>query len=87
MVYYLYFLSAVYCLFVWPINRVLGFSRETLVAVITDIDGREWQRRHSSQRGGIPDHPRASTSDDVECFFSMAFGQNVTVKDHTSSHT
>ena len=54
------------------------------MAVITDIEGREWRRRHSSQRGGIPDHPRASTSDDVECFFSMArdaFGQNFTVKE------
>ena len=45
------------------------------MAVITDIEGREWRRRHSSQRGGIPDHPRASTSDDVECMARDAFGQ------------
>ena len=25
-----------------PINNILGFSRETLVAVITNIEGREW---------------------------------------------
>ena len=49
-----------------PISDVLGFSKETLVAVVVNIEGREWRRRmHKSE------HPRASTSDDVKCFFSM----------------
>ena len=66
-----------------PINNVLGFSRETLVAVIANIEGREWSRRNSANTGRKPEHPRASTSDDVECFFSMmrdAIGQNFTTK-------
>ena len=53
------------------------------MAVITNIEGREWRRRHTSERGGEAEHPRASTSDDVECLFSMArdaFGQNFTTK-------
>ena len=40
-----------------PINNVLGFSRETLLAVITNIEGREWKRRLTT---GIPENPRAS---------------------------
>lgn len=66
-----------------PINNVLGFSRETLVAVVTNIEGREWRRLCNNERGNIPEHPRASTSDDVECFFSMMrdiIGHNFTSK-------
>ena len=54
-----------------PINNILGFSRETLVAVITNIEGREWCRRYCAGMARKPEHPRASTTDDVECFFSM----------------
>ena len=64
-----------------PISNILGFSRETLVAVITNIEGREWGRR--LRKLSKPEHPRASTSDDVECFFSMmrdSIGQNFTTK-------
>ncbi len=42
--------------------HVLGFSRETLLAVITNIERRRLQDAPS-------EHPRAS--DNVECFFSM----------------
>ena len=64
-----------------PINNVLGFSRETLLAVITNIEGREWSRRLNKL--GKAENPRASTSDDVECLFSMmrdAIGQHFTAK-------
>ena len=64
-----------------PIDNVLGFSRETLAAVICNIEGREWCRR--SNQLGKPEHPRASTTDDVECFFSMmrdAIGRNFTAQ-------
>ena len=64
-----------------PINHILGFSRETLVAMITNIEGREWCRRLN--RLGKAENPRSSTSDDVECFFSMmrdALGQDFTSK-------
>ena len=52
-----------------------------MAAVITNIEGREWVRRLNLD--GAPEHPRASTSDDVECFFSMlrdAIGLNFTTK-------
>ena len=63
-----------------PVSNVLGFSRETLVAVTTNIESREWRRRsdHST-----PEHPRSGTSDDVECFFSVmrdTVGKNFTTK-------
>ena len=57
------------CSLMLPIKNVLGFSKETLAAVITNVEGREWCRRMRCT--GSPEHPRASTSDDVECFFSM----------------
>ena len=66
------------------LNNVCGFSRETLVAVITNIEGHEWRRRETLNRGGKAEHPRASSTDDVECFFSMmrdTLGQNFSTKE------
>ncbi|XP_078621591.1 uncharacterized protein LOC144887927 isoform X2 [Branchiostoma floridae x Branchiostoma japonicum] len=55
------------------INRfgrgVLGWSRETLIAVTTNIESMEL-RRSESATIGYEEHPRASTTDDVECFFA-----------------
>ena len=69
-------------IFYRSLSGILGFSRETLVAMITNIEGREWHRRECSNENRHLEHPRASSSDDVECFFSMmrdAIGQNFTV--------
>jgi len=66
-----------------PINSILGFTKETLVAVITNRERRKCWRQHFCKRSNKPEHPRASTSDDVECFFSMmrnAIGLNITAK-------
>lgn len=49
--------------------------------MICNIEGREWGRR--SDRLKKPEHPRSSTSDDVECFFSImrdCIGRNFTVQ-------
>ena len=65
------------------LSNVLGFSKETLVALVTNIEGREWQRRQIAN-GRLPEHPRASSTDDVECFFSImrdAVGRNFTTKE------
>ena len=65
-------------------SGVLGFSRETLSAVITNIEGREWHRRECSNSDTSVEHPRASSSDDVECFFSMmrySIGRKFTTKE------
>ena len=62
----------------------LGFQRKLLVqSLYTNIEGREWRRRHATERSNRPEHPRASTSDDVECLFSImrdAIGLNFTAK-------
>ena len=56
-----------------------GFSRETLIAVTTDIESRERRRIANMEDGLPPEHPRANTTDDVECFFSM-------LRDHVGKH-
>ena len=64
-----------------PITNILGWSRETLVAVICNIEGREWRRRNS--QGRPAENPRASTTDDVECMFSImrdVISRNFTTK-------
>ena len=66
------------------LSTVLGFSRETLIALVTNIEGREWQRRECAINKESLEHPRASTTDDVECFFIMmrdSIGQNFTIKE------
>ena len=73
----LYYQSDPFSLVFRPINNILGFSRETLVAVTTNIEGREWRRRMMNERGNNAEHPRASTSDG---FMRDAIGQNITVK-------
>ena len=55
-----------------------------LVALTTNIESREWRRRDLSNESSPPEHPRASTTDDVECFFSVArdmVGKSFTVRD------
>jgi len=50
---------------------VRGFTRETTTALLTTIESIEWKREYAN-KGLVPvEHPRASTTDDVECFFSM----------------
>ena len=66
------------------LSNVLGFSKETLVAVITNIEGKEWHRGECANKNRPLEHPRASSTDDVECFFSLmrdSIGQNFTVKE------
>ena len=52
-----------------------------LSALVADIETREWRRCFSDSLG--PEHPHSSTTDDVECFFSVIndmVGANFTVK-------
>lgn len=50
------------------VDSIKSFTRETLSAVIVDIKSRDWQQHYNKQKGIPTEHPRASTSDDVECF-------------------
>ena len=54
-----------------PVNCIRGFSRETLNAMVANIEGREFRRCYLASRNLPPEHPRACTTDDVECFFSV----------------
>ena len=57
-----------------------GFTREVVTALAADIETREWRRCNITQG---PENPRASTTDDVECFFSIMrdqIGLNFTLK-------
>ena len=53
------------------------------MALITNIKGRGWLQREVACGNRNKEHPRASTTDGVECFFSMMrdnIGQNFTSK-------
>ncbi|XP_072044001.1 uncharacterized protein [Amphiura filiformis] len=51
-----------------PLDTVCGLSRETFIGVTGNIDSQELRRTEGKQ----PEHPRSSTTDDVECFFSLS---------------
>lgn len=60
-----------------------GFTREVLIALAANIETREWRRTSNKANGIPPEHPRSSTTDDVECFFSVLrdnVGKNFTMK-------
>ena len=62
------FVFMIICILYRPIGGIQGFTRETVIAESTNIEGREFHRRKIAELGGTPDNPRASTTDDVECF-------------------
>ncbi len=50
-------------------NRIRGLSYQTLIEVTAAIESAE-QRRHLNPYYGS-EHPRASSTDDVEAFFAL----------------
>ena len=66
-----FYLQNVLCIPSRPVQGVRGFTRETLSAVIVDIESRKWRLHYNNKRHIPPENPRTSTSDDVECFFSV----------------
>ena len=50
-------------------NNIRGFTRETFVELTTNIVDQEERRKQNDRYG--PEHPRASTTDDVEMLFGM----------------
>ena len=53
-----------------PIKGICGFSRETVIAVTTNIESTEFRRRQNDTYG-YEEHPRAGSTDDVEAFFAL----------------
>ena len=46
-------------------------SWETVIALTTTIESGEWVRRRYANSHHEPEHPRAASTDDVECLFSV----------------
>ena len=62
-------------------DDIRGFTRELFVEVTTNIESQELRRAQNRFLG--PEHPRAATSDDVECFISILhykLGRKFTLK-------
>ena len=53
------------------VSSICGFTRETLNAMIANIEGREFRRMLLATHNMPFEHPRACSTDDVECFFSV----------------
>ena len=54
------------------------------MALAADIEIREWRCKYNAENGIPPEHPRASTTDDVESFFSVlrdTVGKDFTLKE------
>ena len=60
-----------------------GFTRETLIAMSANLETRQSRRTYLTSHGLPAEHPRSSTTDDVECFFSVlrdTVGKDFTLK-------
>ncbi|KXJ25564.1 Transposon Tf2-6 polyprotein [Exaiptasia diaphana] len=62
----IYFLNAIS-----PIKVIQGLRRETVIGLVANIKSQELQRREYHQKHIPPEHPRASTTDDVEGFIGV----------------
>ena len=60
---------AIIILFYRSTKGIRGFSRETLSALIVEIESHGWCREFNNLNK-IPPDPRASTTVDVECFLA-----------------
>ena len=66
-----------------PLNNVWGFTRETLIALAANLETRRYHHEFNLANGIPVEHPRSSTTDDVECFFSIlrdTVGKDFTLK-------
>ncbi|CAB4021403.1 Hypothetical predicted protein [Paramuricea clavata] len=53
------------------IKGICGFTRELIVGLIANLESREIQRQEYLERSLPPEHPRASSGDDVEGFVAL----------------
>ena len=54
-----------------PLKGICGFTREILVGLVANLESRELRRRENLARKLPPEHPRSSSTDDVEGQFSL----------------
>lgn len=65
-----------------PIKGIQAFTREIFVALIANCESLEIRWAEYLERGLPPEHPRASSTDDVEGFFAHLHDQLGEVFDH-----
>ena len=47
-----------------------------MLAVLTNVESQQYRRRQTAQcNDEVPEHPRSSSTDDVECFFPILHNQ------------
>ena len=63
------------------VSGVRGLTRECLIALVADIETRNYRQEFNESNGIPPEHPRSSITDDIECFFSVL--RDVVGKDFT----
>lgn len=56
--------------FLRPVKDICGFSRETVIAVTTNIESMEFRRRQIGDIG-YEEHPRTGTTDNVEAIIAF----------------
>lgn len=61
-------MSVIY--FYRPIKELCGFSRETVIAVTSNIESMEFRTRQNAEVG-YEEHHRAGTTDDVEAIIAL----------------
>lgn len=63
--------SHVYIFFIRPVEYMRGFTREVVTEVTANIESQEMRRLQNGDIG-YPEHPRAGSTEDLECFFGVA---------------
>ena len=54
-----------------PISGICGLTRELVIGLTANLESREIRREEYVKRGLHPEHPRASSTDDVEGFVAL----------------
>ena len=54
-----------------PVKGICGLTREVVVGLVANLESRHLRRIENAQRGLQPEHPRSSSTDDVEGFISL----------------
>jgi len=53
------------------VEYIRGFTREVVIEITANIESQELRRCQNSEIG-YPEHPRAGSTEDLECFFGVA---------------
>jgi hypothetical protein len=53
------------------VKGICGLTREVIVGLVANLESRELRRIEYIQRNIKPEHPRSSSTDDVESFISL----------------